>query len=41
MAAQSVESHLKKLARDGRVNEEIVHDTGASAHPTPSRWRLA
>jgi hypothetical protein len=31
MAAQSVESHLKKLAREGRVSEAIVKDA-------PSRW---
>jgi len=34
VAAQSVESHLKKLAREGRATEEIVRDA-------PSRWRLA
>jgi glyoxylase-like metal-dependent hydrolase (beta-lactamase superfamily II) len=33
MAAQSVHSHLKKLRRDGRVDEEVI----ALA---PSRWRL-
>ena len=33
MAAQSVESHLKKLAREGRVLETVVR--GA-----PSRWLL-
>jgi hydroxyacylglutathione hydrolase len=33
MAGQSVESHLKKLAREGRVDETVVHDA-------PSRWRL-
>jgi hypothetical protein len=31
MAAQSVASHLKKLARDGRVREVPVPDA-------PSRW---
>jgi hydroxyacylglutathione hydrolase len=34
MAAQSVESHLKKLAREDRVRESIVKDA-------PSRWTLA
>jgi glyoxylase-like metal-dependent hydrolase (beta-lactamase superfamily II) len=34
MAAQSVHSHLKKLAREGRVSEERL--SGA-----PSRWTLA
>jgi len=33
MAAQSVESHLKKLAREGRVLESVVRDA-------PSRWPL-
>jgi glyoxylase-like metal-dependent hydrolase (beta-lactamase superfamily II) len=33
MAAQSVESHLKKLAREGRVLETVVRDA-------PSRWLL-
>ena len=33
MAAQSVESHLKKLAREGRVLESVVRDA-------PSRWLL-
>ena len=33
MAAMSVESHLKKLRRDGRVTETIVRDA-------PSRWAL-
>jgi len=33
VAAGSVESHLKKLARDGRVREHI--QTNA-----PSRWEL-
>jgi ribonuclease/clavin/mitogillin len=33
MAGQSVESHLKKLAREGRVRETIVKDA-------PSRWTL-
>ena len=33
MAAMSVESHLRKLARDGRVREEIRPDA-------PSRWEL-
>ncbi|HYE94295.1 MAG TPA: MBL fold metallo-hydrolase, partial [Terriglobales bacterium] len=33
MAGQSVESHLKKLAREGRVSETTVRDA-------PSRWRL-
>jgi len=33
MAAQSVESHLKKLAREDRVRETIVRDK-------PSRWAL-
>jgi hydroxyacylglutathione hydrolase len=32
-AAMSVESHLKKLAKDGRVREDVVRDA-------PSRWRL-
>jgi glyoxylase-like metal-dependent hydrolase (beta-lactamase superfamily II) len=32
-AAMSVESHLKKLAREGRVSEDVVRDA-------PSRWRL-
>ncbi len=32
-AAQSVESHLKKLAREGRVLESVVRDA-------PSRWLL-
>ena len=39
VAAQSVDSHLRKLAREGRVREEIV-DGGASATPKPARWRL-
>jgi len=34
MAAMSVESHLKKLKREGRVSETIVKDA-------PSRWELA
>jgi hydroxyacylglutathione hydrolase len=33
VAAQSVESHLKKLAREGRAREERVRDA-------PSRWTL-
>ena len=33
MAGNSVESHLKKLARDGRVREHVVPDA-------PSRWEL-
>ena len=33
MAAQSVESHLKKLAREGRVRETVVPDK-------PSLWNL-
>ena len=33
MAAQSVESHLKKLAREGRVRETVVSDK-------PSLWNL-
>ncbi len=33
-AAMSVESHLKKLAREGRVKEQMERDA-------PSRWRLA
>lgn len=33
MAAMSVESHLKKLKRDGRVGETVVKDG-------PSRWEL-
>jgi len=33
MAAQSVESHLKKLAREERVLETVVRDA-------PSRWLL-
>ena len=33
MAGQSVESHLKKLAREGRVTESVVKDA-------PSRWTL-
>src|SRR2546427_4899458 len=33
MAAQSVESHLKKLEREGRVSESVVRDA-------PSLWRL-
>jgi hypothetical protein len=33
MAAMSVESHLKKLAREGRVLETVVRDA-------PSRWLL-
>ena len=33
-AAMSVESHLKKLAKEGRVTERIERDA-------PSRWRLA
>jgi hypothetical protein len=33
MAAQSVESHLKKLVREGRVLETAVRDA-------PSRWLL-
>ena len=33
MAAQSVESHLKKLVREGRVLETVVRDA-------PSRWLL-
>ncbi len=33
MAAMSVESHLKKLKRDGRVGETVVKDE-------PSRWEL-
>jgi glyoxylase-like metal-dependent hydrolase (beta-lactamase superfamily II) len=33
MAAQSVASHLKKLAREGRVREHVVPDA-------PSRWEL-
>ena len=33
MAGQSVESHLKKLAREGRVTETFVKDA-------PSRWAL-
>jgi hydroxyacylglutathione hydrolase len=33
MAAQSVESHLKKLAREGRVQETVQRDA-------PSEWRL-
>ena len=34
MAAMSVESHLKKLKREGRVSETIVKDA-------PSRWEIA
>jgi len=34
MAGQSVASHLKKLAREGRVCERPVTDT-------PSRWELS
>jgi len=34
MAAMSVESHLKKLKREGRVSETVVKDA-------PSRWELA
>src|SRR5262245_29009742 len=34
MAGQSVHSHLKKLAREGKVTEEPAADA-------PSRWRLA
>src|SRR5574341_1405050 len=34
MAAMSVESHLKKLKRDGRVSETIVRDA-------PSLWALS
>jgi endoribonuclease LACTB2 len=34
VAGQSVESHLRKLAREGRVHETVVPDV-------PSRWRLA
>jgi hypothetical protein len=34
MAAMSVESHLKKLRKDGRVRETVVTDA-------PSRWELA
>jgi Beta-lactamase associated winged helix domain len=33
MAGQSVASHLKKLAREGRVREHPVVDA-------PSRWEL-
>jgi ribonuclease/clavin/mitogillin len=33
MAGQSVASHLKKLAREGRVREHVVRDA-------PSRWEL-
>ena len=33
MAGQSVASHLKKLAREGRVREHAVADA-------PSRWEL-
>src|SRR5437763_871538 len=33
-AAMSVESHLKKLRRDGRARETVVKDA-------PSRWELA
>jgi hydroxyacylglutathione hydrolase len=33
MAGQSVASHLKKLAREGRVREQLVPDA-------PSRWEL-
>jgi hydroxyacylglutathione hydrolase len=33
MAGQSVESHLRKLAREGRVSESVVKDA-------PSRWAL-
>ena len=33
VAAMSVESHLKKLAREGRVREHVQHDA-------PSRWEL-
>jgi len=33
MAGQSVESHLKKLMREGRVSETVVKDA-------PSRWAL-
>jgi hypothetical protein len=33
MAGQSVESHLKKLAREDRVRETVVKDR-------PSRWSL-
>jgi hypothetical protein len=33
MAGQSVESHLRKLAREGRVGESVVKDA-------PSRWSL-
>ena len=33
VAAQSVESHLKKLEREGRASESVVRDA-------PSLWRL-
>jgi len=33
VAAQSVASHLKKLAREGRVREHPIADA-------PSRWEL-
>jgi hypothetical protein len=33
MAGQSVESHLRKLERERRVEETVVPDA-------PSRWRL-
>ena len=38
VAAQSVDSHLRKLAREGRVREDVV--AAGSAPSQPARWRL-
>jgi glyoxylase-like metal-dependent hydrolase (beta-lactamase superfamily II) len=38
VAAQSVDSHLRKLAREGRVREDVVADGSAPAQP--ARWGL-